>query len=578
MWAQLDDNKIQADLPGLEQPYTELYGLLHRTLNSSVNNAALLMGPRGSGRHALLESVLNRLRDEVRREGRGFIVVRLHGALHTDDTLSIREIVHQLCKYHEIEALKPSMDFHAHMAFLLEILSAGSAAEHPIFFILDQFDAFTRRHKQTLLYNLADLLQSGRAQMALIGVTSELDVYERMEKRIRSRMSHRRILMGRRQSTTMMVPSMTVNGLGMDASTAAPSASASTVGVGRKETPVQLQSRLEWERLVRILRSCLEIHPPGYAQPDDVDEQDEASQQHQKGAGGGKARKQSTKRKLQLSPSSLPSLPPSLIAHNAAIATLFNPTSSPRLHAQFHFHLKCGKQIGWFKNVCKMAVSRACDDDNTDKSDSDQILNPDQASDEKLRHLKEEDVLWAINEVNKDECVEALKLCSVLQLSLLVSLMHLSRRHLPLLNFHQIYECYLRHYKLAAVGAGGVGGMNNTSSDMTSNGGDGVNGGLGVGMAGASGTVPFYPEFIARKAFESLLSSGRLLVWSQSIPSHPFSAGATSGADPIDHGREIQRTFLPVKLRVDEHTLLATIKQKNMAPTWLVQWATRGSS
>lgn len=42
--------------------------------------------------------------------------------------------------------------------------------------ILDDFDVFAERHKQTLLYNLCDLLQSSRAHLALIGAFVTADV------------------------------------------------------------------------------------------------------------------------------------------------------------------------------------------------------------------------------------------------------------------------------------------------------------------------------------------------------------------------------------------------------------------
>jgi hypothetical protein len=38
--------------------------------------------------------------------------------------------------------------------------------------ILDEFHLFTKRPKQTLLYNLSDVLQSSGAQIALIGAAA----------------------------------------------------------------------------------------------------------------------------------------------------------------------------------------------------------------------------------------------------------------------------------------------------------------------------------------------------------------------------------------------------------------------
>lgn len=60
--------------------------------------------------------------------------------------------------------------------------------------ILDNFHLFASRPKQTLLYNLCDLLQSSHAQLAIIGLTSRVDAYELLEKRIRSRMFYRKVI------------------------------------------------------------------------------------------------------------------------------------------------------------------------------------------------------------------------------------------------------------------------------------------------------------------------------------------------------------------------------------------------
>lgn len=154
--------------------------------------------------------------------------------------------------------------------------------------------------------------------------------------------------------------------------------------------------------------------------------------------------------------------------------------------------------------------------------------------------------------------------------------MHLSRRHLPLINFQQAYDFYLQHYKLSSVGAGGVG-----SSGVANSGRGGVDAAATSSSSssfGSAGTVPFFPELVARKSFESLMSNGDLLIWSHSTPSQTMANGSSS-IDPLDTGRDIQRTFLPVTLRIEERILIQALKNKQtQAPTWIVQWATRGSS
>jgi origin recognition complex subunit 4 len=56
---------------------------------------------------------------------------------------------------------------------------------------LDEFDLFTSHPRQTLLYNLFDIAQARKAPIAVLGLTTKIDVVERLEKRVKSRFSHR---------------------------------------------------------------------------------------------------------------------------------------------------------------------------------------------------------------------------------------------------------------------------------------------------------------------------------------------------------------------------------------------------
>lgn len=58
-------------------------------------------------------------------------------------------------------------------------------------FILDEFDLFTTHPRQTLLYNLFDIAQARKAPIVVLGLTTRVDVVESLEKRVKSRFSHR---------------------------------------------------------------------------------------------------------------------------------------------------------------------------------------------------------------------------------------------------------------------------------------------------------------------------------------------------------------------------------------------------
>ena len=85
------------------------------------------------------------------------------------------------------------------LASLLALMSHPSEiSEDPadetaksIVFVLDEFDLFTTHPRQTLLYNLFDIAQARKAPIVVLGLTTRIDVVETLEKRVKSRFSHR---------------------------------------------------------------------------------------------------------------------------------------------------------------------------------------------------------------------------------------------------------------------------------------------------------------------------------------------------------------------------------------------------
>ena len=78
----------------------------------------------------------------------------------------------------------------SHPSEISEEVEANQTAKSVIF-ILDEFDLFASHPRQTLLYNLFDIAQARKAPIAVLGITTKIDVAERLEKRVKSRFSHR---------------------------------------------------------------------------------------------------------------------------------------------------------------------------------------------------------------------------------------------------------------------------------------------------------------------------------------------------------------------------------------------------
>lgn len=161
----------------------------------------LLLGSRGCGKTAIVETIISSLK---RERDNDFHVVRLNGFLHTDDRLALREMWRQLGREMRTEDDAAKVNSYADtMATLLALLShpeeifgnsgdAGSkTAAKSIVILLDEFDLFVTHPRQTLLYNLFDIAQARKAPIAVIGLTTKVDVTEMLEKRVKSRFSHR---------------------------------------------------------------------------------------------------------------------------------------------------------------------------------------------------------------------------------------------------------------------------------------------------------------------------------------------------------------------------------------------------
>jgi origin recognition complex subunit 4 len=193
--------KQQIPLKGVENEYTKVNHLIEQTVTVGEGNSMLLLGSRGCGKSAMVETIISSL---ARDHGNDFHVVRLNGFLHTDDRLALREMWRQLGRETHTEDDTAKVSSYADtMATLLALLSHpeelfgasgnanGVTAAKSIVILLDEFDLFVTHPRQTLLYNLFDIAQARKAPIAVIGLTTKVDVTEMLEKRVKSRFSHR---------------------------------------------------------------------------------------------------------------------------------------------------------------------------------------------------------------------------------------------------------------------------------------------------------------------------------------------------------------------------------------------------
>ncbi|XP_074274906.1 origin of replication complex subunit 4 [Silene latifolia] len=169
--------------------YSKLKFIISGSVTEACNNSVLLLGPRGCGKTAVLELVLKDLLNEYPDM---ISVIKLNGLLHSDDNCAIKEIARQLCTEHQLMFSKMA-SFDDNTQFMVAMLRECGLAHKTIVFVLDEFDLFAQG-KQRLLYSLLDAMQSVTSQAVVIGISCRLDADQLLEKRVRSRFSHRKLL------------------------------------------------------------------------------------------------------------------------------------------------------------------------------------------------------------------------------------------------------------------------------------------------------------------------------------------------------------------------------------------------
>ncbi|EEC71281.1 hypothetical protein OsI_03294 [Oryza sativa Indica Group] len=169
--------------------YSKLKYLVASSVSEACNNSVLLLGPRGCGKAAVVDMVL----DDLKKDHPDAIsVIRLNGMLHSDDNCATKEIARQLCLEHQLSFSKMASS-DDNTEFMIDMLRECGLAHKTIIFVLEEFDLFAQG-KQRLLYSLLDAMQSLTSQAVVIGVSCRLDADQLLEKRVRSRFSHRKLL------------------------------------------------------------------------------------------------------------------------------------------------------------------------------------------------------------------------------------------------------------------------------------------------------------------------------------------------------------------------------------------------
>ncbi|KAF4704896.1 origin recognition complex subunit 4, partial [Perkinsus olseni] len=183
---------------GAREAAEALLKLLIQSADLEESVSAVLIGPEGCGKSAALAAAVEELREQ--KPDLKVIVVHAKGSLSSsNDTAVLRDL--HLKLVHEIQGREASLGlsstapnrqgwtFADYMAKVESLLKESTGELNCMVVVaVDRFHAFCHTAaKQTLLYNLFDVMQRPGVRLACVGMTNRDDVTFMLEKRIKSR-------------------------------------------------------------------------------------------------------------------------------------------------------------------------------------------------------------------------------------------------------------------------------------------------------------------------------------------------------------------------------------------------------
>lgn len=197
----------------IDEKVDEIYNMIESTVKRGDKHSCLIFGARNSGKTCSFNAAVRRLRSELSQNSdvvKDFIVIRVNGLCHNTDQEAVRAIAEQLdseisriynVNLRELDAKellsrKSITNTFANILQVLDkdiVLADGESAKisHPLIFCIDEVDVYANQNRQTLLYNLFDLVENSRTPICVLCFTSKFTVKELLEKRVRSRFSQR---------------------------------------------------------------------------------------------------------------------------------------------------------------------------------------------------------------------------------------------------------------------------------------------------------------------------------------------------------------------------------------------------
>jgi len=163
------------------------------------NSSVLLLGESGSGKTHAVEFCVQRLREANGLDST--MVLRASGGAYTTDVECVRHLAAQVRGKNndrpDLDVPPRHASFERGMEWIRGVLREGFRNTSAVVIILEKFEYFCSKERQTLLYNLFDIAQESGVRLSIIGTSAKMDVMDSLEKRIKSRFSMRHLIVSK---------------------------------------------------------------------------------------------------------------------------------------------------------------------------------------------------------------------------------------------------------------------------------------------------------------------------------------------------------------------------------------------
>ena len=172
------------------EQYEQVMQCLERAFAHRENNSLLVLARSKQIIHSLLARVIADCAAQQQEAGQVLKVVRVNTTLLDANE---QKILMRLCEI--IGLAQKSKELYT-VEMITEIQKYFEANAHvALLFVFEDIDFYVAETKQVLLYKILDMLQYCQIRFVFVATSMKVDVVDHFEKRIKSRFSHRQVLL-----------------------------------------------------------------------------------------------------------------------------------------------------------------------------------------------------------------------------------------------------------------------------------------------------------------------------------------------------------------------------------------------